>query len=152
VLQAQAPITSVNFLQYVEDGYYDGTIFHRVAKNFVVQGGGYTAPGAKKPGQRDPITLESTNQTGLSNTLGTVAMARTNVPNSATSEFFFNFKDNSAALDYQSATNPGYAVFGNVTEGMDVVNAMEAVPITPSNGPDDGTPVTNILLNSATLE
>jgi cyclophilin family peptidyl-prolyl cis-trans isomerase len=120
-----APITVNNFLSYVNSGYYTSTLFHRVIAGFVVQGGGYTTGLVKKAGQVAPIALESNK--GLLNTRSTVAMARTSVPDSATSEFFVNLVD-SPTLDYQSATNPGYAVFGKVVQGMDVVDAIAAVP------------------------
>ncbi len=124
-----APITTANFLSYAEAGFFDGadgqgaTVFHRVVDGFVAQGGGYTASGTEKSTQ-DPIVLES--DVGLSNLRGTIAMARTGVPDSATSQFYFNLVDNTF-LDYQDASNPGYAVFGEVVQGMDVVDAIGAV-------------------------
>lgn len=121
----KAPITVNNFLSYVNSGYYASTLFHRVIAGFVVQGGGYTTGLVKKAGQVAPIALESNK--GLLNTRSTVAMARTSVPDSATSEFFVNLVDN-PSLDYQSASNPGYAVFGKVLQGMDVVDAIAAMP------------------------
>lgn len=121
--RARAPITVENFLSYVDDGHYNGTIFHRVIPNFMIQGGGFTSDGTQKE-TKAPIVLESQN--GLSNAVGTIAMARTNVPNSATSQFFINVQDNKA-LDYRPG-NPGYAVFGKVISGMDVVNAIRQVP------------------------
>jgi peptidyl-prolyl cis-trans isomerase A (cyclophilin A) len=117
---AAAPITVNNFLSYVNNGFYRNTLFHRVISEFIIQGGGYTAGLVKKDGLKDPIVLESNN--GLTNLRGTVAMARTDVANSATSEFFINHADN-GFLNY-SATNPGYAVFGKVIQGMDVVDAI----------------------------
>jgi cyclophilin family peptidyl-prolyl cis-trans isomerase len=132
-LDAQnAPVTVENFLSYVDDGYYSGTIFHRVIPNFMIQGGGFTPDGAQKQ-TKDPIVLESRN--GLKNLTGTIAMARTNDPNSATSQFFINVIDNSF-LDYNSG-NPGYAVFGKVTAGMDVVNQIRQVPTGKFNGMGD---------------
>lgn len=122
-----APITVDNFLKYVNDGYYSGTVFHRVINNFVIQGGGFirTNTGLSEKTPTYPaITLES--QTGLSNVRGTLAMARTSVPNSATSQFYVNVVDNTS-LDYVNAANPGYAVFGQVTAGMDVVDKIRAV-------------------------
>jgi cyclophilin family peptidyl-prolyl cis-trans isomerase len=122
-----APITVDNFLKYVNDGYYAGTVFHRVINNFVIQGGGVTrtADGlVEKTPTYAAIALESQN--GLSNVRGTLAMARTSVPNSATSQFYINVVDN-ASLNYANAANPGYAVFGQVTAGMDVVDKIRAV-------------------------
>lgn len=121
-----APVTTENFLSYVDNGFYDGTdgsggtIFHRVVEGFVVQGGGFTADGTQKS-TMDPIPLESDN--GLSNVRGTIAMARTNDPDSATSQFYFNLVDNTF-LDYTSASEPGYAVFGRITDGLDVMDAI----------------------------
>ena len=120
-----APITTANFLNYVENDFYKDTIFHRVMQEFMIQGGGLIATGKQKM-TGDPIALESNN--GLTNKRGTIAMARTNDPNSATSQFFINLVDN-AFLDY-SSTNDGYAVFGEVIEGMDVVDAIGAVNTT----------------------
>jgi len=117
-----APQTVNNFLSYVDEGFYDGTIFHRVIDNFMVQGGGFTPDGTQKP-TKDPIFLESQN--GLDNDLGTIAMARTNAPNSATAQFFINIKDNDF-LNYAPG-NPGYAVFGKVIAGMEVVNEIKKV-------------------------
>ena len=126
-----APISTNNFLAYVSKGFYANTLFHRVIPGFMVQGGGYTTGLAKKAGQLNPIELESTN--GMSNLRGTFAMARTNVANSATSEFFVNVVDN-LFLDYKDPTNPGYAVFGFVVQGMDVVDAIAAEPTGSVNG------------------
>jgi peptidyl-prolyl cis-trans isomerase A (cyclophilin A) len=122
---AEVPATVNNFLTYVNSGYYSNTLFHRVIPGFVVQGGGYTQGMVKKPGQTSPIVLES--NTGLRNLQGTVAMARLGDPayNSATSEFFVNLVDNTA-LDYQTASEPGYAVFGKVVKGMDAIMSMAA--------------------------
>ena len=121
----EAPITTANFLNYVENDFYKDTIFHRVMQEFMIQGGGLIATGKQKM-TGDPIALESNN--GLTNKRGTIAMARTNDPNSATSQFFINLVDN-AFLDY-SSTNEGYAVFGEVIEGMDFVDAIGAVNTT----------------------
>ena len=117
----KAPLSVNNFLSYVHQGYYKDTLFHRVIAGFVVQGGGYTTGLVKKTGQKAPITLESQN--GLSNLRGTLAMARTNVPDSATSEFFVNLVDN-LSLDYTSTVSPGYAVFGKVVKGLEVVDSI----------------------------
>ena len=119
----KAPISTNNFLSYVASGFYKDTLFHRVISGFVVQGGGYTTGMVKRTATAGPIELESNK--GLSNLRGTLAMARTNVPNSATSEFFVNLVDN-LALDYKNAANPGYAVFGTVVQGMEVVDAIAA--------------------------
>ena len=121
----QAPISTNNFLSYVASGFYKDTLFHRVISGFVVQGGGYVSGMLKRTSSSSPIELESNK--GLSNLRGTLAMARTNVPNSATSEFFVNLVDN-LSLDYKNAANPGYAVFGTVVQGMDVVDAIAAEP------------------------
>lgn len=123
--QDRAPISVENFLGYVKDGFYDGTIFHRVISNFMIQGGGFTAEMDKKP-TRDPIKNEADN--GLKNRRGTLAMARTPDINSATAQFFINVTDN-AFLDHKgnNAQDYGYAVFGRVTEGMDVVNKIKDV-------------------------
>ena len=120
-----APITTNNFLSYLNKGFYRSTLFHRVIPNFVVQGGGYTTGMVKKTDQSAPIALESNK--GLSNVRGSLAMARSNLPNSATSEFYINLVDN-LSLDYKNAANPGYAVFGKVTQGLDVVDAIATEP------------------------
>lgn len=118
---AAVPTTVNNFLSYVTAGYYGNTLFHRVIPGFVIQGGGYTTGLIKKAGQVAPIALESNK--GLLNARSTLAMARTSAPDSATSEFFINLVDNTS-LDYQSAASPGYAVFGKVVQGMEVVDAI----------------------------
>ena len=118
----EAPVTTENFLSYVEDDFFDGLIFHRVIPGFMIQGGGFTPDGTEKT-TGDPIALESDN--GLKNERGTIAMARTNNPDSATSQFFINLVDN-AFLDKSSGSD-GYAVFGEVVEGMDVVDAIAGV-------------------------
>ena len=142
---ATAPISVKNFLAYVRGGYYSNTLFHRVIPGFVAQAGGYTTGLVRKPGQLDPIELESNK--GLSNARATVAMARTNVFNSATSEFYVNLVDNTF-LDYKNAANPGYAVFGTVVQGMDVVDAIAAVPTGVFNGSTD-VPLTDITITMA---
>lgn len=142
-----APITTANFLSYAESGFFDGadgqgaTVFHRVVDGFVAQGGGYTASGTEKSTQA-PIVLES--DVGLSNLRGTIAMARTGVPDSATSQFYFNLVDNTF-LDYQDASSPGYAVFGEVVEGMDVVDAIGAVAT------NDDVPAEDIIIESVSV-
>ncbi|MGN6650904.1 peptidylprolyl isomerase [Trinickia sp.] len=142
----QAPKTVANFLDYVKSGQYSGTIFHRVIKGFMIQGGGYTASFAEKP-TRAPIPLESRN--GLKNTTGTIAMARTGDPNSATAQFFINTVDN-AGLDYPNPDGNGYAVFGKVVSGMDVVKKIEATPTT-TRGPMSDVPQQPIVIQSATV-
>ena len=146
-LDAQkAPKTVANFVQYVKDGQYNGTIFHRVIGNFMIQGGGFTPDMNEKP-TRAPIPLEAEN--GLKNTRGTIAMARTNVPDSATAQFFINVVDN----DMLNARGPGngYAVFGKVVEGMDVVDKIRAVPTT-RKGPHSDVPAEPVTIKKATLE
>ena len=122
----QAPLSVANFIQYARDGHYDGTLFHRVIPNFMIQGGGFDTEFQQKP-TREPIQNEADN--GLSNARGTLAMARTNDPHSATSQFFINVTDNNF-LDHRSPASGqtwGYAVFGRVTDGMDVVDAIRQV-------------------------
>jgi len=131
---AKAPISVKNFLGYVDDGFYSGTIFHRVIKNFMIQGGGLTADMQRKQ-TKAPIRNEATN--GLSNMRGTIAMARTSEVNSATSQFFINTVDNKG-LDHRGMTPSdfGYAVFGKVIDGMDVVDKIAAVPTKPGDVPE----------------
>ena len=147
--QDKAPKSVENFLQYMNDGYYDGTIFHRVISNFMVQGGGFTPDMEKKP-TRDPIENEADN--GLKNRNGTLAMARTPEINSATAQFFINVKDNSF-LDHKgrSAQDFGYAVFGRVTDGMDVVNKIKDVK-TGNKGPFQDVPTETVLINTIRLQ
>ncbi|MCX2862344.1 peptidylprolyl isomerase [Paucibacter sp. PLA-PC-4] len=138
---AKAPITVANFLKYVQDGYYSNTIFHRVVPNFVVQGGGFTTGFVAKPGVGSAIKLES--NVGLSNVRGTIAMARTTAADSATSQFYFNTVNNTG-LDYKSAAEPGYAVFGRVISGLGTVDAINAEPQLPVANAE--TPATEVLL------
>jgi peptidyl-prolyl cis-trans isomerase A (cyclophilin A) len=142
----KAPKTVANFLDYVKSGHYDGTVFHRVMDGFMIQGGGFTADMAQKP-TRAPIPLEAKN--GLKNERGTVAMARTAVADSATSQFFINVVDNSR-LDYPSPDGNGYAVFGRVVAGMDVVDKIRKVE-TGSKGGHQNVPVAPVLIRSATI-
>jgi len=142
--EGAAPVTVKNFLQYVEDGFYDGTIFHRVIKNFMIQGGGFTADMRQKP-TRGPIVNEAGN--GLKNERGTIAMARTNNPNSATGQFFINHKDNDS-LNYVENRNHGYAVFGKVVEGLDVVDEIAGVKTSRKGGYTD-VPVEAVEIKSA---
>jgi peptidyl-prolyl cis-trans isomerase B (cyclophilin B) len=132
---AKAPITVANFLQYVDDGFYDGVIFHRVIKDFMIQGGGFT-PSMQQKKARDPIRSEANN--GLENLRGTIAMARTNDPHSAGAQWFINHKDN-AFLNHTAPTTSGwgYTVFGHVTRGMDVVDKIAAVPTATKAGMGD---------------
>ena len=138
------PVTVTNFLQYVQDGFYDGTIFHRVIPDFMIQGGGFTANMQRKA-THPPIVNEAAK--GLKNDRGTVAMARTNDPDSATSQFFINHKDNDF-LNYGGPSKPGYAVFGRVVEGMDVVDKIAAVK-TKRIGPHANAPVEPVVIKSA---
>jgi peptidyl-prolyl cis-trans isomerase B (cyclophilin B) len=142
----KAPITVKNFLNYVKSGHYDGTIFHRVINNFMIQGGGFDQQMNEKP-TKAPIKNEASN--GLLNQVGTIAMARTSDPNSATAQFFINVNDN-ASLNY-TTSNPGYAVFGSVTKGMDVVNKIKMVR-TGSRGMHDDVPLEPIIVKKATLK
>ena len=140
----KAPVTVKNFLAYVQEGFYDGIIFHRVIPNFMIQGGGFTRDmNRKKP--HPPIVNEGKN--GLKNNRGTIAMARTSDPDSATSQFFINHKDN-ASLNYVKGRNPGYAVFGKVIEGMDTVNTIAAVKTTTVKGMRD-VPAEPVVIKSA---
>ena len=145
---AKAPKSVENFLAYVKAGHYDGTVFHRVIGNFMIQGGGMTSDLKEKP-TRAPITLESRN--GLNNDKGTVAMARTNAPNSATAQFFINLKDNEFLNAAASRDGNGYAVFGKVTSGMDVVEKIRNVP-TGNKGPFENVPLDPVTIKQATLE
>jgi len=146
--QDKAPITVENFLQYAKDKFFDGTIFHRIIPGFMAQGGGFTQDGQQKP-TRAPIKNEAEN--GLKNDRGTLAMARTMVVDSATSQFFINFTDNSSSLDYAGKNNYGYAVFGKVTEGMEVVDSMAKVK-TGSRGPFQDWPVEDVIIESVELK
>ena len=144
--EKEAPETVQNFLGYVNDGFYDNTIFHRVIPNFMVQGGGFTPDMQQKQTKR-PIRNEADN--GLQNDEGTVAMARTNAIHSATSQFFINVTRNSF-LDHQSQANFGYCVFGRVIEGLDVVKQIEGVQ-TGRHGRYDDVPLEPIVIQSATV-
>ena len=129
----EAPKTVANFLRYVDTGFYDNTLFHRAVNRFLIQGGGFDTDFNIKE-TFSPIALESNN--GLKNQRGTIAMARKNTPNSAASQFFINSEDNNNFFDYQSSIYPGYAVFGFVTEGMDVVDEISAVETSSKNSFD----------------
>jgi len=144
----KAPKTVENFLAYVEEGFYDNTIYHRVISNFMIQGGGF-APGMEQKSTKSPIENEADN--GLSNKIGTLAMARTNDPHSATCQFFINVNDNTF-LDFKAANSQGYGycVFAEVVEGMDVVNSMKSVE-TSRSGMHDDVPVEDIVIESAVV-
>ena len=144
----KAPESVKNFIEYVNSGYYNGTTFHRVIPNFMIQGGGFE-PGLKRKETREPIKNEADN--GLKNDIGTIAMARTNVPHSATSQFFINTRDN----DFLNHTEPsprgwGYAVFGKVIEGMDTVKAIEQVS-TGFSGGHQNVPAEDVIIEKATM-
>ncbi|MGB5324217.1 MAG: peptidylprolyl isomerase [Pseudomonadales bacterium] len=144
---AKAPQSVANFLAYVDEGYYDGTIFHRVIDGFMIQGGGFAEDMLRKP-TRAPIQNEADN--GLQNVMGSIAMARTNAPHSATSQFFINVADN-VQLDH-SGKNPaqwGYAVFGSVISGMEVVDAIKAVPTRVHPAGHANVPVEAIVIKRA---
>jgi len=143
---AKAPKTVENFLQYVKDKHYDGTIFHRVINGFMIQGGGFTPDMQQKP-TRAPIPLEAKN--GLKNDEYTIAMARTGNPDSATAQFFINVKNNDG-LNAPSPDGHGYAVFGKVVQGQDVVDKIKAVA-TGNRGPFQNVPTTPVIIESATL-
>ncbi|HML96336.1 MAG TPA: peptidylprolyl isomerase [Thermodesulfobacteriota bacterium] len=142
LLKNEAPVTVENFLSYVNDGFYDGTIFHRVIPNFMIQGGGFTSDFAQKP-TKAPIKNEANN--GLKNDRGTLAMARTQVVDSATSQFFINVVDNDFLNN--GARDFGYAVFGKVIDGMDVVDAIAAVP-TSNKGMHGDVPTEDVVIES----
>ena len=142
----KAPVSVENFLQYAKDGFYSGTIFHRVITHFMIQGGGFSAPMEKKV-TREPIQNEAAN--GLSNERGTIAMARTTDPHSATAQFFINVEIN-ANLDHISEENSrswGYAVFGKVIDGMDVVDDIRFVPTNARDVPDEAVVIESVEIN-----
>ena len=145
----KAPVTVDNFVNYAKSGHYDGTVFHRVIPGFMIQGGGFDSD-MKQKSTQSPIKIEADN--GLKNTKGTVAMARTNDPNSATSQFFINVADN-GFLDHKSPTAQGwgYAVFGKVTGGMDVVEAIEKVE-TGNNSGHQNVPKKQVIIEKVTVE
>lgn len=145
-----APISTANFIAYANDGFYEDTIFHRVIDGFMVQGGGLTSDMSDKSNKKAPIKNEAAN--GLKNELGTVAMARTNVVDSATSQFFINVGENSF-LNHTAPTSQGfgYDVFGKVTDGMDVVEAIRQVK-TGNKGMHQDVPVENITIQKVTVE
>ncbi|ARU56300.1 peptidyl-prolyl cis-trans isomerase B [Oleiphilus messinensis] len=144
----KAPVTAANFETYVKEGYYNGLIFHRVIKNFMIQGGGFE-PGMSPKKTREPIQNEAKN--GLSNKIGTVAMARTMDPHSASAQFFINVADN-GFLDFTAETVEGwgYAVFGEVVDGLDVVNKIKEVSTTMRAGHQD-VPVEDVIIETAEI-
>jgi peptidyl-prolyl cis-trans isomerase B (cyclophilin B) len=148
LFETDAPLTTANFKQYVEDGFYDGTIFHRVIDGFMIQGGGFE-PGMIQKDTRDPIANEASN--GLANNRGTIAMARTMDPHSATAQFFINVTDNDF-LNFRSETPDGfgYCVFGRVFDGMDVIDAIKAVDTTHRAGHSD-VPRDDVIINKASV-
>ena len=143
----KAPITVANFLTYTKSDFYNGTIFHRVIKGFMIQGGGMTADLQKKP-TNAPIKNESYNQ--LRNERGTLAMARTNAPDSATSQFFINHVNN-RSLDFDGPYKPGYAVFGKVIKGMEVVDAIATSQVKYLNNAFTHLPVETVVIKSVTV-
>lgn len=158
----KAPITVANFLSYVNKKHYDGTVFHRVIEGFMIQGGGFALEGKSLVEKESGKGIKNEGQNGLSNELGTIAMARTNDPDSAKAQFFINVNDN-AMLNYPN--NGGYAVFGKVIEGMDVVNKIKAVPTGTSTltmrhpmtgakmeAPSQDVPTENVVITAATVE
>ncbi len=147
VNEKAAPKTAANFLRYVNEGFYNNTIFHRVIANFMVQGGGFEA-GMLQKETHAPIPLESKN--GLTNKRGTIAMARTMDPNSATSQFFINLKNNHFLDANQSPDGNGYAVFGQVVSGMDTIDKIAQVK-THSVGYHDDVPLRNVIIKKATV-
>ncbi len=144
----KAPLTVANFLRYVRMGHYDGTIFHRIVKDFMIQGGGMTASGAEKPTDA-PIKNEAKN--GLHNVRGTISMARTSDPDSATSQFFINVVDNRPKLDPGGFSPDGYAVFGKVVKGLDVVDKIRDVPVQMAGG-ELSTPTEVVSITKATVK
>jgi len=148
LFEDKAPITVKNFLKYAEDKHYDNTIFHRVISDFMIQGGGFEA-GMNEKKTREAIKNESNN--GLSNLRGTIAMARTRDPNSATAQFYINVKDNTGLDKANAGDGVGYCVFGKVTEGMDVVDKIKAVK-TGNKGGHSDVPVEDVVIKSVRLD
>jgi peptidyl-prolyl cis-trans isomerase A (cyclophilin A) len=146
---AKAPETVKNFLAYVNAKHYDGTVFHRVIDGFMIQGGGFAVDKTQKK-VNAPIKNESSN--GLQNKVGTLAMARTGDPNSATAQFFINVKDNAFLDKAQSQDGFGYCVFGKVTDGMDVVNKIKSTPTSNQGGAFVNAPVTPVIIESARVQ
>lgn len=144
LFEKEAPLTVKNFLQYVEDKHYDGTVFHRIIENFMIQGGGME-PGLKEKKTRGSIKNESDN--GLQNKRGTIAMARTAAPDSATSQFFINVVDNDALDKARALDKVGYCVFGRVVEGMDIVEKIRKVK-TDTRGSHQNVPLEDVVIKS----
>lgn len=144
LFEDKAPVTVKNFLQYVEDKHFDGTIFHRVISDFMIQGGGFE-PGMKEKKSRDPIKNESSN--GLSNLKGTLAMARTNEPNSASAQWYINLKDNAFLDKAKARDGVGYCVFGRVIDGMDVVDKIKGVETDTVKG-HENVPTKDVVIKS----
>ena len=142
-----APVTAQNFADYVKDGFFDGTIFHRVIKGFMIQGGGFTFDMQQKE-TKSPIKNEASN--GLANKRGTIAMARTSDPDSATAQFFINLVDNDF-LNYEGPHNQGYAVFGKVNAGIEVVDSIANVK-TSSKGYHDDVPVESVVIEKGSMK
>jgi cyclophilin family peptidyl-prolyl cis-trans isomerase len=148
LFEKEAPTTVKNFLSYVDDKFYDGTVFHRVIPTFMIQGGGFEA-GMKEKKTKDPIKNESDN--GVSNKRGTLAMARTSEPNSATAQFYINVKDNNFLDKEKAGDGVGYCVFGKVIDGMDVVDKIKAVE-TGNKGGHQNVPVSDVTIKSIRRE
>lgn len=147
--QEKAPVTTKNFVQYVSSGFYDGTVFHRVIDGFMIQGGGYTINGGQLSEKKTQAPIANEGKNGLKNDRGTIAMARTSDPNSATAQFFINHVDNNG-LNYPSPDGHGYAVFGKVTEGMDVVDKIAKTKTSMKFGMAD-VPEKEVKINSAKI-
>jgi cyclophilin family peptidyl-prolyl cis-trans isomerase len=147
LFEKEAPISAKNFQDYVDDGFFDGVIFHRVIPGFMIQGGGFE-PGMKQKKVKAPIKNEATN--GLKNKRGTLSMARTNVVDSATAQFFVNLVDNEF-LDHAGASNYGYAVFGQVTSGMDVIDKIAKVATTNRAG-HQNVPAADVVITKASTK
>jgi cyclophilin family peptidyl-prolyl cis-trans isomerase len=147
LFEKEAPISAKNFQDYVDDGFFDGVIFHRVIPGFMIQGGGFE-PGMKQKKVKAPIKNEATN--GLKNKRGTLSMARTNVVDSATAQFFVNLVDNEF-LDHAGASNYGYAVFGQVTSGMDVIDKIAKVATTNRAG-HQNVPAADVVITKASAK
>jgi len=143
----KAPISTTNFLSYVNKKHYDGSVFHRVISDFMIQGGGFSSEGGRLVEKETDAPIKNESSNGLSNTRGTLAMARTSNPNSATAQFFINVKDNTNLDTYGG----GYAVFGKVIEGMEVVDKIKEVE-TGNSGGHQNVPTTAVVINSATVE
>ncbi|MCD4818544.1 MAG: peptidylprolyl isomerase [Candidatus Cloacimonetes bacterium] len=145
----KAPITVANFVKYAEDGFYNGLVFHRIMSNFMIQGGGFDIDNNYINPTQKPIKNEANN--GLSNEIGTIAMARTNAPHSATSQFFINVKNNQM-LNYRDERNWGYCVFGKITKGIEVVNKIKMTPTTadPRSG-EKSVPTKKVIINKVII-